>query len=56
MAAVATAPSDRAIVYLAAYGLGGVYRSDDGGISWYPAMGGLESVAPIALAVHPQDP
>lgn len=55
VAAVAVAPGDPRVVYLAAYEPGGIYRSTDGGDSWQVAGCGLESLSPLALAVHPHD-
>jgi 7,8-dihydropterin-6-yl-methyl-4-(beta-D-ribofuranosyl)aminobenzene 5'-phosphate synthase len=56
VAAVAIAPGDPRVVYLAAYEPGGLYRSADGGDSWQAANRGLEAFAPLAIAVHPEDP
>ena len=56
VAAVAVAPSDPRILYLAAYEPGGLYRSDDGGDTWRATQRGLEHFAPMALAVHPTAP
>ena len=56
VAGVAIAPSDQMVIYLATYEPGGIYRSDDGGKTWRPASGGLETLAPIAFAVHPEHP
>ena len=56
VADVAVAPSDHLAIYLAAYEPGGIYRSADGGQTWRPACGGLETLAPVALTVHPEDP
>ena len=53
VAGIAVAPSDPLVIYLAACEPGGIYRSDDGGQTWYPANGGLETLAPITLGVHP---
>ncbi len=55
VAAVAIAPSDPRTVYLAAYEPGGLYRSTDGGDSWQAANGGLETPAPLVIAVHPNN-
>ena len=54
--AVAIAPSDPDVIYLAAYDLGGLYRSTDGGATWRAASAGLESLAPLTIAVHPANP
>ncbi|MBN1657924.1 MAG: MBL fold metallo-hydrolase [Anaerolineae bacterium] len=56
VAAVAVAPGDSRVVYLAAYQPPGLYRSGDGGDSWQAASQGLAGEAPLAVAVHPQDP
>lgn len=56
VAAVAIAPGDRRVVYLAAYEPGGLYRSADGGESWQAASRGLEGLDPLAIAVHPDNP
>jgi 7,8-dihydropterin-6-yl-methyl-4-(beta-D-ribofuranosyl)aminobenzene 5'-phosphate synthase len=56
VAAVAVAQGDPGTVYLAAYEPGGLYRSGDGGNSWQLANGGLEALAPLAIAVDPGDP
>jgi len=56
VAAVAVAPGDPHVVYLAAYEPGGLYRSVDGGGSWQAVGQGLESLAPLAIAVHPNNP
>jgi 7,8-dihydropterin-6-yl-methyl-4-(beta-D-ribofuranosyl)aminobenzene 5'-phosphate synthase len=56
VAAVAVVPGDPRVVYLAAYGTGGLYRSTDGGDSWQARGRGLEGLAPLAVAVHPRDP
>ncbi len=56
IAAMAIAPSARRVMYLAAYEPGGLYRSADGGESWQAANQGLEGLAPLAIAVHPDDP
>jgi len=34
----------------------GVFRSDDGGDSWQPAVGSMGHVAVLALAIHPHEP
>jgi len=56
IAAVATAPADPAVVYLAAYEPAGLYRSTDGGETWQAARGGLAAVAPLCLVVDPTNP
>jgi 7,8-dihydropterin-6-yl-methyl-4-(beta-D-ribofuranosyl)aminobenzene 5'-phosphate synthase len=56
VAAVAVAPGDPAVIYLAAYEPGGLYRSGDGGDSWQAVSRGLEALAPLAIAVHPVNP
>jgi 7,8-dihydropterin-6-yl-methyl-4-(beta-D-ribofuranosyl)aminobenzene 5'-phosphate synthase len=56
IAAVAVASSDPAVVYMAVYEPGGLYRSTDGGDSWQAAKGGLPPVAPLSLAVDPANP
>ena len=49
-------PSDPRLIYLAAYELGGLYRSADGGVSWQEARRGLESLAPLTVAVDATNP
>ena len=56
VAAVAVAPSDARMVYLAAYEPGGLYRSTDGGGTWQAAGAGLGQLAPLSVVVHPSDP
>jgi len=56
VAAVAVAPGDPRVVYLAAYEPGGLYRSVDGGGSWQAVSQGVESLAPLTVAVHPNNP
>jgi len=55
VAAVAVAPSDPQVIYLAAYELGGLYRSDDGGESWRAGAAGMGRVTSLALTVHPTE-
>jgi photosystem II stability/assembly factor-like uncharacterized protein len=47
-------PTDRNVVYMGTNGFGGVYRSDDQGLSWRPAGDGLPSQAILGLATHPE--
>jgi len=54
VAALASAPSDRQVVYAGAAG-GGLYRSDDGGTTWTRVIANQE-IGVRALAVAPQDP
>jgi 7,8-dihydropterin-6-yl-methyl-4-(beta-D-ribofuranosyl)aminobenzene 5'-phosphate synthase len=56
VAAVVVAPGETGVIYLAAYEPEGVYRSTDGGESWQAASEGLAGQAPLAMAVHAQDP
>jgi 7,8-dihydropterin-6-yl-methyl-4-(beta-D-ribofuranosyl)aminobenzene 5'-phosphate synthase len=56
VAAVAVAPGDPTVIYLAAYEPGGLYRSGDGGGSWQAVSRGLEALAPLVIAVHPVNP
>jgi len=56
IAAVAVVRDDPCTLYLAVYEPGGLYRSDDGGHTWQPANHGLEGIAPLSIAVHPEDP
>lgn len=55
VAALAIAPADPRVAYLAAFEPGGLYRSDDGGDSWRVVSQGVEAVAPLTVAVHPRD-
>jgi 7,8-dihydropterin-6-yl-methyl-4-(beta-D-ribofuranosyl)aminobenzene 5'-phosphate synthase len=56
IAAAAVAPGDPSVIYLAAYEPGGLYRSADSGESWQAINAGVEGLAPLAIAVHPQNP
>jgi len=56
VAAVAVAPSDARMVYLAACEPGGLYHSTDGGGTWQAAGAGLEQLVPLSVVVHPADP
>lgn len=53
--ALAIAPSRQQTIYAGTWGTG-VYRSDDGGISWAQVNEGLTNLNIRALAVHPLDP
>ncbi len=53
--ALAIAPSRQQTIYAGTWGTG-VYRSDDGGISWAQINEGLTNLNIRALAVHPLDP
>ena len=55
IAAVAVAPGDPQVLYLAAYEPGGLYRSADAGQSWAVANTGLEQTTVYGLAVAPND-
>jgi photosystem II stability/assembly factor-like uncharacterized protein len=48
-------PADPAVAWLA-MPAGGVYRTGNGGVTWTPSMGGLESKQVMRLAVDPQNP
>lgn len=52
--ALATSPSQPGLVY-AGLTYGGVFRSSDGGRSWRPARGGLQTLV-WDLAIDPADP
>jgi 7,8-dihydropterin-6-yl-methyl-4-(beta-D-ribofuranosyl)aminobenzene 5'-phosphate synthase len=56
VAAIAIAPGDPRVIYLLAYEPGGLYRSTAGGGSWQAVNRGLEALAPLAIAVHPDNP
>lgn len=55
---IAISPSDPATIYAAGYGgLGGVFRSEDGGATWIWASSGLDPQVPIySIEVDPYDP
>ena len=52
---VAAAPSDPRVVYAVAYG-GGVFRSDDGGITWAPPSAAASMRGQGVVTVSPADP
>ncbi|MGE5413616.1 MAG: WD40/YVTN/BNR-like repeat-containing protein [Syntrophomonadaceae bacterium] len=51
---VAVSPSDPNVVYVASV-IGGVFRSDDGGTTFNPAIRGLAAAQVLCLAVAPDD-
>lgn len=55
IAAVAASPGDPQRVYAGSWG-GGVYRSDDGGLSWHWTSGGLANLTVVSLAIDPANP
>jgi len=55
VSAVAAHPADPDVAWLA-IPEGGVYRTADGGATWTPSMGGLESKRVMSLALDPQNP
>ncbi len=56
--ALAVAPSAPEVIYVGLYGQG-IYRSDDGAVTWYPVFGNedkLQHATVQTLLVHPDDP
>lgn len=51
---VAPSPTNPAVIYAGTWGAG-VYRSEDAGVTWYPARGGLWNLRINAMAVNPQN-
>ncbi len=54
-AAVAASPQDANRVYAGSWG-GGVYRSDDGGLTWRWASQGLGNLTVVSMAADPSNP
>lgn len=40
---------------LLGYDTEGIYRSDDGGVTWRPSQNGLKTVSVVSIAYHPDD-
>ncbi len=55
IAAVAASPQDANRVYAGSWG-GGVYRSDDGGLTWRWASRGLGNLTVVSMAADPSNP
>jgi photosystem II stability/assembly factor-like uncharacterized protein len=55
VSAMVAHPADPATAWLA-MPAGGVYRTENGGVTWVPSMGGLESKQVMRLAMDPQNP